>query len=125
MKKLLLLPALLLNACATVKTIDPVNNQVEIDHRGKRSYCKEIPRIYSGLAYNLCKMNGEPSRVENLGDSINGVPVFLLDAALSTVADTVVLPYTFYTQTSKGNIKVNPDRELFYPLRLPFEDTAE
>lgn len=112
---LLLVPVLLLSACATVKTIVPVNNQVEIDHRGKRSYCREIPRIYSGLTYNLCKFNGEPSRTENLGDVVNGVPTFIIDTAFSTVADTVVLPYTIYTQHTKGNIRVNVDQVPFSP----------
>lgn len=94
-------------SCATVKTIHPDNNHVLIEHRGKKSYCEEIPRVYSGTSYNLCLLYGEPSRHSNIGNSINGVPIFIFDSVFSVVADTVVLPYTIVTQTTEGNIKVN------------------
>ena len=94
-------------SCATVKTIDPVNNHVQIEHRGKESYCSEIPRIYSGLMYNFCLLYGEPSRVENVGSRFGNVPFFVIDTAFSVAADTIVIPYTAVQQASKGNIKVN------------------
>lgn len=108
MKRLFIFAAaLLLSACATVKTLPPSTTHVTIDHYGKKSYCKEIPRVYSGFAFNLCKLNGEPSQHENLGSSFNNVPFFIIDGAFSVVADTVVLPYTLYTQSQHGSIVVN------------------
>lgn len=108
MKRVLItVVALSLSACATVKTLPPSTTHVTIDHYGKKSYCKEIPRIYSGFAFNLCKLNGEPSLQENLGSSFNNVPFFIIDGAFSVVADTVVLPYTLYTQSQLGSIVVN------------------
>jgi len=108
MKRVLLSAAvLLLSACATVKTLPPSTTHVQIEHHGKKSYCKEIPRVYSGFAFNLCKLNGEPSRQENLGSSFNNVPFFVIDGTFSLVADTVVLPYTLYTQSQHGSIDVN------------------
>tara|TARA_R110001599_G_scaffold84623_1_gene227814 strand:- start:97 stop:366 length:270 start_codon:yes stop_codon:yes gene_type:complete len=89
-----------------MKTIDPIYNQVKVSYQGHKSYCKGIPRVYSGISYNACLLYGEPNANGTLS-SINGVPTFLIDSAFSLVADTVVLPYTIYTQVNKGNIKVN------------------
>lgn len=93
-------------SCATVKTLDPPLNHVEIAYKGKESYCKNIPRIYSGISYNACLFYGEPSTETNI-DAINNVPVVLIDSAFSLITDTVVLPYTIITQVNKGDIRVN------------------
>uniref|UniRef100_A0A486XU33 YceK/YidQ family lipoprotein n=1 Tax=Rheinheimera sp. BAL341 TaxID=1708203 RepID=A0A486XU33_9GAMM len=107
MKLLLIAMIVSLSACATVKTLTTTTSHVNIEHHGKRSYCQSIPRIYSGFSYNLCKLHGEPSRQVNLGDSFNNVPFFIIDGTFSLVADTVILPYTLYTQNKHGSIDVN------------------
>lgn len=108
MKRLLSIVVLVgLSACATVITVPPSTTHVSIEHEGKKSYCQSIPRVYSGLAFNLCKLNGEPSRQENLGSRVNNVPFFIIDGTFSLVADTIVLPYTIYTQNQHGSIDVN------------------
>jgi len=97
---------LLCFSCATVKTIDPSQNHVKISYKGKKSYCKEIPRIYSGISYNACLLYGEPSKTARI-DSLNGVPFIIIDSAFSVVTDTIVLPYTIISQANKGYIRVN------------------
>ncbi|GAC04613.1 hypothetical protein GMES_1565 [Paraglaciecola mesophila KMM 241] len=52
-------------------------------------------------------MYGEPSQTLNMGDSFNGVPYLLIDSAFSAATDTLLLPYTIYSQATKGSIKVN------------------
>jgi uncharacterized protein YceK len=94
-------------SCATIKTIDPQKKHINISHYGKKSYCEEIPRIYSGTSYNICLLYGEPSKRVNIGSSFNGIPFVFIDSAFSVVADTVVLPYTIAMQADKGSIKVN------------------
>lgn len=94
-------------SCATIKTIDPPNNHINISHYGKKSYCESIPRIYSGVSYNFCLLYGEPSKRVNVGSSINSIPFFVVDTVFSTVSDTVVLPYTIVMQANKGSLKVN------------------
>jgi len=102
-----ILLALCASSCATIKTIDPPQNHINISHYGKDSYCENIPRIYSGISYNLCLLYGEPSKHVNIGSSFNGLPFVFIDSAFSVVADTVVLPYTLAMQANKGSIKVN------------------
>lgn len=93
-------------SCSTIKTINPPQDHVNISYKGKKSYCKKIPRIYSGISYNACLLYGEPSNVTNI-DSFNGVPFIFIDSAFSVITDTIVLPYTITTQVNKGDIKVN------------------
>ena len=102
-----ILLACVLTSCSTARTLNPSNNHIEISHNGKKSYCKKIPRIYSGIAYNVCLVYGEPGTLNNTITSINHVPFFIIDTTLSAVADTVVLPYTVYQQFQKGSIDVN------------------
>ncbi|MCS0306582.1 YceK/YidQ family lipoprotein [Vibrio diabolicus] len=102
----LILLTTFLGACSTIKTISPSKSTLHISYHGKKSYCTEVSRIYSGLIYNLCKLNGEPSYQSNVGGTVNDVPLFLLDTLLSTAADTIVLPYTIYTQERYGSIEV-------------------
>mgnify|MGYP001585806861 CR=1 FL=1 len=94
-------------SCATIKTIDPPKNHINISHYGKKSYCEKIPRIYSGISYNLCLLYGEPSKRTNVGSSLNNIPFVVIDSAFSAVTDTVILPYTIVMQANKGYIKVN------------------
>lgn len=94
-------------SCATIKTINPPKNHINISHYGKKSYCENIPRIYSGLSYNICLLYGEPSKSVNIGSSFNNIPFVVIDTAFSAITDTVVLPYTIVMQVDKGSLKVN------------------
>lgn len=97
----------LCSACSTVKTINPAGDQVDIRYNGNKSYCESIPRIYSGLSYNFCLMHSKPSPSANVGFTINGLSYVGVDSFFSVVTDTVVLPYTIYTQVEKGSLEVN------------------
>lgn len=93
-------------ACSTVKTVSPSDGHIYISTWGYKSNCKKIPRIYSGISYDFCLLNSK-SRSNNSGfDGFASIYVFT-DFAWSIMADTVVLPYTIYTQISDGNIKLN------------------
>jgi uncharacterized protein YceK len=96
--------AVFLAGCGTINTV------VRGDWIAKRNlnqietFCETIPRIYSGVSYNICLLRGKPSR---LSLWIAPIPQLLfVDMALSGVLDTIALPYTIYTQTSDGDIKL-------------------
>ena len=108
MKRLFILSAILLcSACSTIKTIAPDNQEIKISNNGKKSYCKTMPRVYSGTSYYFCYLiYGEPYLVGDLSRKTNEVPLYFFDAIFSVAADTIVLPYTIYSQVNEGNIKV-------------------
>lgn len=103
----MVLSSLMFTGCATVKTLNPKDDHVTIYNGSYKSYCSNIPRIYSGVSYDFCMANGEPSTGRNTGSEINGVPLVAVDAVCSAVADTLVLPYTLIRQINEGNIDVN------------------
>jgi len=104
-----LLLAVSCTACSTFKTVSPDRGRVDITSQGYDSNCKEIPRVYSGVFYNLCLLNSTKNSKSKSGFHIElpGVPSIILDTVCSAVSDTVVLPYTIYTQVNDGNIKVD------------------
>lgn len=97
----------LLSACGTIKTINPEKNRVEIKYKGKSSYCTQIPRIYSGVIYNICHLYGEPSSSISSPSSENDISLLFLDSVISVASDSVVLPYTLYRQITIGSIEVD------------------
>ena len=107
MKAIVIALILGLSACATVKTLPPSTTHVDIEYEGKRSYCDSIPRVYSGVAYNLCTLFGEPNPRANINTTMHTIPLFMLDSGLCLVTDTLALPYTIYTQNKHGSIDVN------------------
>jgi hypothetical protein len=94
-------------ACSTLKTVAPINGRINISHYGYGSKCNKIPRVYSGVAYNFCRLNSKPNTSSYDGLAAFAFPTIFLDTVCSAVADTVALPYTIYTQVNNGNIKVN------------------
>lgn len=96
---------LLCSACSTVKTVAPSEGGLYLRTWGHKSNCKEIPRVYSGVAYDFCLLNSK-TKYKNSGfDGLIGLYIFG-DLVWSMMADSVVLPYTIYTQVSDGNIKL-------------------
>ena len=99
---LISLIAVSLLGCGTINTVvkgDSVTRQ-NLNH--VKSPCETIPRIYSGVFYDICVLRGKPSRAALwLGP---GPELMLVDLALSGVLDTVALPYTIYGQVNEGPI---------------------
>lgn len=99
--------ATLLSGCGTIDTV--IRNDAFTSRRlaDYRSTCDNIPRVYSGVMLNICALMGGPHKSLGPGfHTSNHINVYgaLVDMALSGIADTAVLPYTIYAQTTKGNI---------------------
>lgn len=81
----------------------PVRNLKEV-----KTYCDSIPRYYSGVSYDVCKLYAQPNNVHGRGvDTVEAVPFAVLDIIFSAVFDTLALPYTIYRQVQDGNIEIN------------------
>lgn len=90
--------------CGTVNTVIKGDSTARHNLNQVKSPCETIPRIYSGVFYDMCALRGEPSRTALwLGSSVELV---LVDLALSGVLDTVFLPYTVYGQINEGHINL-------------------
>jgi hypothetical protein len=71
-----------------------------------------VPNIYSGVASDLttllapwlCRSEGDRD-IATIALYPLYAPVFLIDTALSTAADSVILPYPGYRQVKYGNIQ--------------------
>lgn len=92
--------AVALSGCGTMRTVSNESKAVD-DLAQWNSYCPEIPRIYSGVAYQFCNLTG-PERTGVHSDPYET----LIDMAASGIADTVVLPYTSYQQYKYGNMVI-------------------
>jgi uncharacterized protein YceK len=93
--------------CGTIRTVNPASGHVEISYAGYKSYCKKIPRIYSGVFYDACLLYGEPNYEASERSAGQFFNFLLADGVLSFGLDTVILPYTAIKQFSDGSIFVN------------------
>ncbi|MBY0475690.1 MAG: YceK/YidQ family lipoprotein [Nitrosomonas sp.] len=90
--------------CGTINTVVRDDSVARRDLSRVSSPCATIPRVYSGVAYNICTLRGKPSRTSLW---IGGVPeLMLVDIVLSSALDTVILPYTIYEQALEGNLEL-------------------
>ncbi|QFT54301.1 YceK/YidQ family lipoprotein [Microbulbifer sp. THAF38] len=94
--------SLLLTGCGTFTTLSSTDREISANLKRQKSNCESIPRVYSGLSYNMCKMHSDSESINV--DLLLGV--YLLDSVLSTATDTAVLPFTIYNQHKNGNISV-------------------
>ena len=101
-----------LAGCGTINTVFRPDAVASQNLKDSRSHCENVPRIYSGVIYNFCKLNGEPAPDKSLKDISLGdhagmaLPFVAFDAVASGVLDTLVLPYTIYRQSSDGSIEI-------------------
>ncbi|AQT92171.1 hypothetical protein AOA57_14090 [Pseudomonas sp. 2588-5] len=103
---------LLVSGCGTINTVfrpDVVTSQ---NLKDSRSHCESVPRIYSGMIYGFCTLNGEPRAGKSLKDQTltdhagNALPIVAIEFVASGVLDTLVLPYTIYRQNKDGSIEI-------------------
>lgn len=112
-KKVVLICALTLSlvGCGTTNTVFRDDSVASSELKKKRTYCGSIPRIYSGVAYDFCVLNGPPGVKGAQGVqevvAVGFVPLIFLDFVASGVLDTLVLPYTVYRQGKDGSIDID------------------
>jgi uncharacterized protein YceK len=99
--------SLLLVGCGTINTVFRDDAVTSSNLKSYRSYCESVPRVYSGVAYDFCVLNGVPGNQSDVASDVNSVPlIFFYDFLASGVFDTVLLPYTIYRQGHDGSIEI-------------------
>ena len=72
------------------------------------SKCSTLPHVYSGVAFRFCQLNStHPAHESQWGSTEMKWSYVLFDGALSTLADTLILPYTLYKQFTDDPIDVD------------------
>lgn len=89
----------LTSSCSTIATLSGGYKKQDLSgaEAEKVFHCDKnytIPRVYSGVANDMRFLRG------NYQDK----GLIFWDLPFSLIADTIVLPYTIYTQTSYGNL---------------------
>jgi uncharacterized protein YceK len=95
---------LIMGGCGTVTTVFRGDDVTVRELKGKKTYCQSVPRVYSGVAYDLCVLHGPANSADGL--SLNGIPWAVLDVPVSGVLDTLILPYTIYRQRADGSVEL-------------------
>ncbi|WP_339466711.1 YceK/YidQ family lipoprotein [Pseudomonas sp. EA_65y_Pfl2_P74] len=103
----LMLVAMLLTGCGTVQTVVLSDKSATEQLKTKKTYCGAVPRIYSGVTYDLCMLHAEKPEDVDAFSHNNASFGLLVDAAASGILDTLLLPYTIYKQQADGGIVVN------------------
>ncbi|MEK6736808.1 MAG: YceK/YidQ family lipoprotein [Pseudomonadota bacterium] len=93
-----------LSGCGTVNTVIRGDSVARHNLNQIETACRTIPRIYSGISYDICILRGKPSHTSLwLGSAPQ---LMFIDLVLSGALDTVALPYTIYEQINKGHINL-------------------
>jgi len=98
-----LLAMLPLTACGTMTTLSHSDREVADKLKRANTNCQALPRVYSGVSYDMCKLNSN-------SESINFnwlLGIYLLDSVASAATDTIALPATIYRQNENGNLRIN------------------
>jgi len=99
---IILLSLMCIQACGTITTLSESDTQISSRLTKQDTYCESLPRVYSGVSYDFCKLNSKPT-----GTAIDvGVGFYLFDGLLSAATDTLVLPYTIVQQSDKGSMQI-------------------
>jgi uncharacterized protein YceK len=94
---------IVLVGCGSISTIPKSDHEIRFDLSVKKTKCDTIPRLYSGVAYDFCRLHAEPAKFYN--EAV--LSFYLFDFMFSGVVDTVALPYSGYLQYKTGNIDLN------------------
>jgi uncharacterized protein YceK len=92
--------------CGTVKTINQSDSLIASDLGRFKSNCHSMPRVYSGVGYDVCILN---SATVDYAQQLS-MWFYIFDTIPSAIADTVVLPYTGVMQHKNGNLSLKSQK---------------
>jgi len=99
---LIVFTAIILSSCGSLTTLGSSDQKISSNLKRQNTYCKNIPRVYSGVAYDFCYLHSNRDAVYI--DWFLGF--YLFDGMASGVVDTVLLPYTGYKQYKQGSLSI-------------------
>ena len=103
-KGLLIFAICALHGCGTVTTLSHSDEEISDKLKKQKTYCESLPRPYSGLSYGFCKLHSKNDTTDFNTDAV--LTIFAIDMASSSIADTIILPYSIYAQKKYGSIPI-------------------
>ncbi|MCP1446002.1 uncharacterized protein YceK [Pseudomonas sp. GGS8] len=103
---MLLAAAVMLAGCGTFQTVVRSDEAAAKSLKEQKTYCGAVPRIYSGVTYDFCRLHATPGPGIDEYKYNNGTPFVLIDVVISGALDTMLLPYTIYRQQADGSIVI-------------------
>ena len=99
---IIILSLICIQACGTITTLSESDKRISSKLTKQDTYCDSLPKVYSGVSYDFCKLNSKPNGIAV--DVLVGF--YLFDGILSAATDTLVLPYTIFQQSDKGSMRI-------------------
>jgi len=93
----------MLVGCGTFNTVTKTNEAINRDMVAKGTYCETVPRVYSGVSYDFCRLNAKTKDVIYANVALSFI---LTDILFSAVTDTVVLPFSIAQQVNHGSVEI-------------------
>lgn len=99
--------AFICSGCGSLETLPP-GREFDLKHneRYEKTYCKKIPRIYSGVSLDVCMFFIGPPFPEDKEYDGPGLYSYLTDIIFSFAVDTLALPYTTFRQFRDGSLRL-------------------
>lgn len=94
-----------LSGCGSFNTLTRDDNAIARSLIKQNTHCTEIARVYSGVAYDFCILNSHQSGIVFEPLAV----LYVMDALVCSITDTLALPYTLYQQRDLGNIELRLD----------------
>ena len=101
----LILLTIIMASCGTFRTVPKSNFQIGYGLNKEESKCTSVPRIYSGVAYDFCRLHANK---KGTMDNYILLWAYVTDLlVLSPVVDTLLLPITLPQQLIYGSAEVS------------------
>jgi uncharacterized protein YceK len=90
----------LLAGCGSFSTLSKDDDEIKHGLSQYRTNCASLPRVYSGVSYDICKVNSSttefPKQLKEM--------LYFLDIIPSAILDTAALPYSIHKQNKDGSL---------------------
>ena len=96
------LSTLLLTGCGSFRSLSQDDSEIKYDLNSYRTNCSSLPRLYSGVSYDVCKVNSSTTQFPKQLKEM----LYFGDILPSAVFDTVALPYSIYKQNTLGSLEI-------------------
>ena len=104
-KSIVVIPAIVgCSGCGTMTTLSSSDAEINRALVKRNTYCVSVPRVYSGAYYDVCHLHAK--QIDQFYEFPDWTGIYLVDIAFSGILDTVVLPFTIYSQFDRGSVEV-------------------